>query len=444
MRHLFVPALALLVTSARPAFAEQVYRLSVDEAVERALERGRELAESRAQIEAARAAHASARALYGPRVVVDAKAFYFNRRPTFDLEFGSAEGSPVWLRQAIDQLIPSPMESGEQYTADFRVAVVQPLTKLEAIRELDEVRRIDVEVAEVQADKTKVELAYQAREAAYLLLKVRDLASMLAETEAEVLAREAQVKAFRAAELVGPEQVLEVGVRLAEVRQQMIKVRALESVAASRLRMVLQIEEGATIEVDLPQDPPPPPDLAGCVAAARRARAELAEVRLRAEQAETGVRAKIQEYVPDISLVASYQYQAGTAVGQPELAVGAVMSWTPFAWGETYHAVREAKATARRARLASERVEELIGLDVERAHAEATAAFESITVAEAARGQAEELYRIEQARFDVRDNTATDLLAAQTSLLRAETTVRSARFDYLVALAELRRTMGEP
>ena len=38
---------------------------------------------------------------------------------------------------------------------------------------------------------------------------------------------------------------------------------------------------------------------------------------------------------------------------------------------------------------------------------------EAIAVAETAVVQAEELYRIEQARFDVRDNTATDLVAAK-------------------------------
>ncbi len=145
-----------------------------------------------------------------------------------------------------------------------------------------------------------------------------------------------------------------------------------------------------------------------------------------------------------MSLFAAYQYQAGTSFGTPEFAAGAVMSWTPFAWGETYYGVKAARAGARRAEYALERVEELIALDVERAHAEAQAAAETITAAQAALGQAQELYRIDQARFEVQDNTATDLLSARTSLLRAQVTVRSAEYDQLIALAALRSAMGEP
>ena len=447
MRRLrFLALSAQLLVLPSPVSAQATVRLTVDEVVARALEHGLEIGEARAQVDGARASHRAARALYGPRVVVDAKAFYFNRRPTYDLDLGgSTEGLPLWLDQAVGQLLPDgPMTAGEQHMVDFRVSVVQPLTKLQAIRELDEIRRLDVEIAEVQTRKTAAELAYDVREAAYTLLKLRDAIAILEETETEVLAREKQAKAFVDAELVGPQQALEVGVRLAEVRQQLIKVRALEPVMVSRLRALARLESGATLELVVPDPLPEAPLLTDCVAKARRARGELAEVRLRADQAEAGVRAKIQEMLPDISLVASYQYKAGTADGVPELAVGAVLSWTPFAWGESWYEVRAAKATVRRAELARERVEELIELDVERAFAELEAARESITVAEAALAQGQELYRIEQARFNVRDNTATDLLAAQTSLLRARSASRAARADYLIALAAVRRATGEP
>lgn len=447
--NLLIPAFVVLSLSGlgRPVEAQQTVEITVEQAVLRALEDGLEVAEADAGIDAAQAAHRAAKALYGPRIMVDAKALYFNERPTFDLDIFSSDSQsvPIWLDQALDALLPEgPMEAGEQYNVDFRVSIVQPLTKLEAIAELSKVRGLDVEIAEVKAEKTGVELAYQVRESAFQLLKIQETISTLEETEEEVLARQKQVQAFRAAELVGPEQVLEVGVKLAEVRQGLIQARAFESVSESRLRILLRLDPNTTVEIADPGPPPPLPDLDKCIATARDARPELQELELRNQQAEVGIRAKIQEWVPDISLIASYQYQAGTSIGQPELAVGAVMSWTPFAWGETYHAVRETKAKARQVGLALERVDQLIGLDVHRAHAEAQAQLESISSVQLQVEQAEELYRIEQARFDVRDITATDLLAAQTSLWRARSTLSATRFDYLIALASLRRAMGEP
>ncbi len=71
MKRLCVPAIIVLLISidARPAAAQRTVKVSIDEAVARALEDGLEVAESEADIEAAKAAHRAAKALYGPRLV---------------------------------------------------------------------------------------------------------------------------------------------------------------------------------------------------------------------------------------------------------------------------------------------------------------------------------------------------------------------------------------
>jgi outer membrane protein len=448
MKQLVITSLlVILITQGAAAQGEQTLRLSVDGAVERALEHGFEVAESQAEIDAAEAAHRSAKALYGPRIMVEAKALYFNERPTFELDFlnSSQDGSvPLWLDQALSSLIPEgPMEAGEQYNVDFSVRIVQPLTKLESIAELSKIRGLDVEIANSKREKTLSELAFQVREASHQLLELRSTIRALEETEQEILARQKQIEAFRQAELVGPEDVLEVHVKLAELQQGLIKAKAYEGLSQLRLRHLLRLDSQENIEIEEPTATPPLPDVADCKLRALEHRAELNDLRLKRRQAESGIRAKIQEFLPDVSLVGSYQYQAGTSFGQPELALGAVMSWTPFAWGETYHALREAKARARQVELALERAESLIGLEIEANHATAKVQFETIAVAKTRIEHAEELYRIERARLDVQHSTATDLLAAQTALLRARLDHDSARYSYLTALAALQKSFGE-
>lgn len=447
MKNLAVLALTLIIIAfAQPARGQQTLSLTIDAAVDRAIERGFAASEAEAELDATRAAHRSARALYGPRVMVEAKALYFNKRPTFDLDFLSSadNGSvPLWLDQALSTLIPEgPMDAGEQYNVDFSVSIVQPLTKLESIAELNKARRLDIEIAGSKRDKALAELAYEVREASHQFLELEGTIDALEETEAEIIARQKQVEAFRRAELVGPEEVLEVRVKLVEIQQGLIKARAYKSVSQLRLRHLLRLEGATQVALEAPAKLPPLPALEDCKTRARESRPELAELRLRNRQAEVGVRAKMQEFVPEISLVGSYQYQAGTSFGQPELAVGAVMSWTPFAWGETYHAVHEAKARVRQVAVALEKVQSLIALDVEANHAKAKAQLETIAVAQARIEHAAELYRVEQARFEVEYSTATDLLAAQNSLLRARLDHDSARFSYLTALAALNKSMG--
>jgi outer membrane protein len=443
-------ALSLLLTLSMTgllssqAAAQTTGATTVEQLVERAVEQGHEVGEARAEIAGARAAHKAARTLYAPRIVVEGKALYFNESPTAELDLAGGE-VPAAYQPLVDSLLPSgPIEVGERYTVDLTVTLAQPITKLGSIRELVKVRELDVGIAEAHLELARADLAHKTGEAALRLLSTRATVAVLEDTRAELEAWQQQVEAFRTAELVGDEEVLAVGVELAKLGQGLIKARSFVSVLEAQVRTLARLEPGTELEIASPlgDELPPVPPLADCLALAEVSRPELGEVRLRGRQAEAGQRAKAQELLPELTLVATYRAEAGTGFGSPPLAAGAVLSWTPVDWGQRAYELRQARADRRRAELALERVGELLALDVRRAHAEAVAVREQIDVAAVEREQAEALLRIERARFELHDTTAADLLSAETALLRARAQEHTTRYDYLIALSALRRATG--
>ena len=55
--------------------------MTVDQVVTRALDEGLEIRENQAEIQAARSTLKATRALYGPRIVIEGSALYFNAPP---------------------------------------------------------------------------------------------------------------------------------------------------------------------------------------------------------------------------------------------------------------------------------------------------------------------------------------------------------------------------
>ena len=70
-------------------------------------------------------------------------------------------------------------------------------------------------------------------------------------------------------------------------------------------------------------------------------------------------------------------------------------------------------------------------------------ASDRIEVARAAIESAREAVRVERLKFGVGSGTTTDVIDAQTALLRAESDHYQALYDREIALASLRKAMGE-
>jgi outer membrane protein len=123
---------------------------------------------------------------------------------------------------------------------------------------------------------------------------------------------------------------------------------------------------------------------------------------------------------------------------------GVNLSWTVWDWGLVRDQVAQAESQASQLAGQKEKVALGVTLDVRSRYLTLLGAQASLDVAKKSIESAKENLRITETRFEAKAATTTDLLDAQVLLTRAAVSEISARYDYYIALAGLRKAMGEP
>jgi outer membrane protein len=180
-------------------------------------------------------------------------------------------------------------------------------------------------------------------------------------------------------------------------------------------------------------------------ARALSARPELRSAHERIESAENLRIAAKEHYLPDIRAVAAWQHFTGVQPFEPEDEeyVGLTAQWNVWDWGATHDAVLEAERAKTKATLQSNALVDHVKLDVRTKWLAAKTQFDSLAVAEQQQTTAEEAYRLQKVKLDNAAATTTDVLDAQTDVVRARVAFATARFDYYLALVALARSVGD-
>ncbi|MCK7507097.1 MAG: TolC family protein [Desulfobacterales bacterium] len=174
-----------------------------------------------------------------------------------------------------------------------------------------------------------------------------------------------------------------------------------------------------------------------CLDIARQHRPELKLSILKAEQAGKMVRAAQSEYFPTVGLVGQYARFGDTpSVSGSEYKdmeswqVMAVASWNFWEWGKTKFRVDAGRAMENQAIDQGKELNDQIALEIKNAYLLLQEAESQIAVSQKVIDQAEENFRISEARYKERVARSTEVLDAQTLLTKAKS-------EYANALARL-------
>jgi len=196
---------------------------------------------------------------------------------------------------------------------------------------------------------------------------------------------------------------------------------------------------GADLDIELPSQ-------ADALATALRLRPDMKEAQLRIDQADLDRRAKKAEYIPDVSLTASYINVAGSGLpigGGGYAEVGVQLKWEPFDWGRKSHELAEKAAVVSQARLTANESQAKARIEVSSSLRDALAAkqlLESVSLDEQA---AEESLRVVQAKYAQRAALLDEVLKAQSACAQARLQVSHARSMIHSSTAVLSKAMGE-
>jgi outer membrane protein TolC len=185
------------------------------------------------------------------------------------------------------------------------------------------------------------------------------------------------------------------------------------------------------------------------VLAALQARPEVASAQSRLSSAEAQARIERAAFLPQLSAFASYDYSRPNTRILPLVdewngtwSVGASVSWVAFNGGRTRAAVAEAQAEAEAARHQLRDLEERIRLEVTTKRADLDTASAALLVAERNLASARESVKVETDRYHEGVGFSSELLDAETRLLRAGLDLTEALTSVRVARAGLDRAVG--
>lgn len=321
-----------------------------------------------------------------------------------------------------------------------RGVVTMPLYAGGRSRAAREAAKANAEAAEQDDAAVRNALGFEVARSFYTVLKTREF----------IRAAAAAVSSFQTNVAIANQRLeagtllrtdsLDLEVRLAQAREELVHARNANALANRSLRNLLGLEDGDLEIVDNASNAAAPDsrDFSG--------RAELAAARQRERAADQQSRAARAGYLPRISAFGSLDYDYGWKFesGAGSYTAGALFQWDIWDGHLTRAKARQARAALESAREEQRKVRLALALEVERARLQLRAASERLAVTHQAVSLAFESASLTQARFQQGAALSTQLMDAETALLSARVRRAEAEADQHIAVAALRKAVGLP
>jgi outer membrane protein TolC len=413
-------------------------RLTLAEALSRAIETSHLLAEMRARQSASEAVLAQSKSASLPVFSVEAGYSRTNHVAVFGFP------APDGTFKIIYPDIPDNWRS--------RVGMVWPIYtggRTGALERAADAERLATgkDLEDVRAD-----LRLETTASFWSLVTATESVRVVRESVTRVEAQLHDVKAKFDAGFLPPNDVLSVQARVAREHSLLIEAENQRDSARAELARLIGARVEAEFEPDATLDVPTQPAAPSTALAdqAKAGRADRQALMLRTREADERVEAARAAYRPQVATNASYDYaHPNPAIfprqdnWQPSWILGVNATWTLWNGGRTAAEVAEARSqsTAIRERLAE--LDTQISLQVRQRQLDVTSASAAIGPAVEGVTSAAEARRVVQERFSAGVATTTDLLDAQQDELEAELTRTRALANVKLAEARLARALGQ-
>ncbi len=442
MRPIALTFVILLVATPAPASAGGEggqRRLSLEEALRIGLERNPTLAAVRAEAEAAGAGERVARSARWPRLLADAG---WRRTDNQVLAFGDKLTAAEFTAAdfALDSLNhPDPIDH-----ASAGLGLEAPLFTSGRIRNGIAVAREEAGAARARGRATASDLVTRITEAYYGVSLARGAVGVAEAALSGAQGHERAAAARTEAGAALKSDLLRARVRRLDRERDLERRRADLDVALARLRTLLGLHPGETVEPSATLEAPVDPlgDLDAWLDRASGGRPEIDAARRSAAAAEAAVRSARAALGPELAGTARYERNAsGLDAGEDSFLVGVSLRWAAFDRGR---AARIEAARARSAAAAAWRraAEDGARLEVEEAYRDVAVADRNLAAAREAAAAAGEARRISAERYAGGLLPLTDLLDVETALIGAQLAELSALYDATVGRALLARAAG--
>lgn len=299
-------------------------------------------------------------------------------------------------------------------------------------------------IADLQYARARETIAFEA--AAGLLNGLLTTALKVVQEDAiraaDSTLRDSRVR--RAAGDADRDDVLRADVHASEVRESWVLAREAELAAFARLNNVLGRNAASPIKlIDRKGEPPLTLSLSQCLDLAAVQRPEVSIAQEAVAVARYGRDVAVAEFRPKVYVRGSVGYVDGRNITDGFQDGFALHLDQPiYRGGHRLGELRNADAEIAEASANAQTLLDNITLEVTLAYRSAGAAQARIRLARPALAEAEENLRLVRTRYRNGNATPTDIVDAESTLTRAQQRYHVATYDYLIALARLDYAVG--
>ena len=428
-------------TSAQPRIPDGE-RLSLEAAIQMALENNRQLQTARLQIEKAEADVAAARTRRLPAFETEVSASQLLTPVDFGFPqgaFGHFPGTgPI---PSVDMTVSVP----RQPTYYVSSQISQPISQLFqiglGIRSAATVREIERE----RARSEQLALINNVKRLYFAILQTES--ALTASEEAITLYRELdRTLQVRVAQKVAlRSDALDVQFRLAQeelsrtTRQNALasQKEQLNQLLGRDVRTAFDVED--VTDISLLEI-----DVNAAHAHALQNRPDLREARLKLEQADLDRRITKADRLPDVSVALSYTSNFNIDILPTNLAtVGIRLTWEPFDWGRKKHELAAKTHTVQQARLGVRDLEDRTVLEINSRFRTLAEKRALLNVLRMAQSTAREKLRVKTNQYQVQAALLPDVLQMRAELADTNDRYQQALLDFWTAKADYEQAVGE-
>ena len=432
-----VGVLLLCATSSLPGEGR---RLTLTEAVQLALQQNRTLKIARLKVQENEHRKAGARSDYFPSITNQSNALHISELQDLSIPpgaFGSAAGVPIPNRNTT-------LPQGKQTLYSSGTMITQPLTQLLRIHQENRIAGAEIATSQDELKNAENEIALQVH-ALYYGILVAQLQKKAAE----------QQTSFSAENLSENENNVRNGsaLQVAALQSRAELLEGQQAVLTADLKIqdyMVELNDLLGLPLDTKLDLESDVDTNFTTLAkaeyVKEAWEENPEIRAAEEavvKARAGVTAAKTAYIPDVTVFARHSYQDGVPFFVRNFGtVGVNLNYTLWDFGKRRAIVREHASQLAEAEQNLEHLKEEVAVAVERTYnkLERTRSMVNVATQVAQLRQESERLATNQAAQGV--VLISDVRHATAANYEAKAELLQARLGYLLAWAELERTIG--
>ena len=290
--------------------------------------------------------------------------------------------------------------------------------------------------------RTNVEVAYLEAVARQRLVQVAEATVKSEEVHLD------QARRFVAAQAKDPIEVAQAQARAANARSTLAQAQSALAIALANLRAAIGWLDATRSPVPAGDWPVPPdqspPELGALVQTARQHRPEIVQLDKQIAAAEANLQAAHYQRRPTLSATASTQWSPDTsdATPEPTWTAGLTLSWQLFDGGRAKAEQRIARANVAGAQAQRDALLVSLTSQLELARSQIGAHLANVTASAEAVTAARAQLQLADARYTQGLGSQIELADAQTAITTAEGNQVQAQWQLADAWAQLRRAIG--